>query len=135
MKTCIQHFFYTSIVMYEFEFTLTDLRPHYLTASRTALGPTQPPIEWVPAALSPGVKQLGRETDHLPPSSAEVKNAWSYTSIPPIHFMTLCISTGTTLRNDKFSTHRTASHKHSGNASLLFYPKRRSTMRGVCRSV
>jgi hypothetical protein len=41
--------------------------------SRTALGPIQPPIEWVPGTLSLGVKQPGREVDHLPPSSAEVK--------------------------------------------------------------
>jgi hypothetical protein len=27
-----------------------------------------------------GGKAGGHETDHLPPSSAEVKNAWSYTS-------------------------------------------------------
>jgi hypothetical protein len=43
------------------------------TASRTALGPTQPPIEWVPGAFSLGVKRPGREADHSPPSSAEVK--------------------------------------------------------------
>jgi len=30
----------------------------------------------------PGAKRLGREADHSPPSSAEAKNAWSYTSIP-----------------------------------------------------
>jgi hypothetical protein len=30
----------------------------------------------------PGVKRSGREADHSPPSSAEVKNAWSYTSAP-----------------------------------------------------
>jgi len=28
-------------------------------------------------ALSPGVKWLGHEADHLAPSSAEDKNAWS----------------------------------------------------------
>jgi hypothetical protein len=33
----------------------------------------------------------------LPPSSAEVKNAWSYTSIPPIHLHGVVLSTGTTL--------------------------------------
>jgi hypothetical protein len=32
----------------------------------------------------PGVKRPGRETDHLPPYSAEVKNVWSYTSTPLI---------------------------------------------------
>jgi hypothetical protein len=45
----------------------------FTTASRTALGPTQPPIQWVPAALSLGVKRPGLEADHSPPSSAEVK--------------------------------------------------------------
>jgi hypothetical protein len=56
----------------------------FTTASRTALGPTQPPIHWVPGALSPGVKHPGHEADHSPPSSSEVKNAWSYISTPPI---------------------------------------------------
>jgi hypothetical protein len=42
------------------------------TASRTALGSTQPPIQWVPGALSQGVKRPGCEADHSPPSSAEV---------------------------------------------------------------
>jgi hypothetical protein len=32
----------------------------------------------------PGGKRPGREADHVPPSSAEVKNAWSYTSIPSL---------------------------------------------------
>jgi hypothetical protein len=41
--------------------------------SRTALGPTQPPIQWVPEALSLVVKQLGCEADHSSPSSAKVK--------------------------------------------------------------
>jgi hypothetical protein len=45
----------------------------FKTAFRTALGPTQPPIQWVPGALSLGVKQPGREADHSPPSSAEDK--------------------------------------------------------------
>jgi hypothetical protein len=29
----------------------------------------------------------GREADHSPPSSAEVKNAWSYASTPPYAFV------------------------------------------------
>jgi hypothetical protein len=36
------------------------------TVSRMALGPTQPPIQWVPEALSLGVKQPGvKLTAHL----------------------------------------------------------------------
>jgi hypothetical protein len=34
---------------------------------------TQPPTQWVPGALSLGLKLLGREADHSRPSSAEVK--------------------------------------------------------------
>jgi hypothetical protein len=63
----------------------------FTTASRTALGPTQPPIQWVPGTLSLGVKRLGREADHLRPSSVEVKNAWSYTSTPQYAFMVWCL--------------------------------------------
>jgi hypothetical protein len=43
------------------------------TASRTVLGPTQPPIQWVRGALYLGVKRPGREADHSPSSSAAVK--------------------------------------------------------------
>jgi hypothetical protein len=32
----------------------------------------------------PGIKRAGRETDHSPTSSSEVKNEWSYTSALPI---------------------------------------------------
>ena len=39
--------------------------------SRPALGPTQPPLKWVPS-LSWGKMQPGRAADHLPPSSAAV---------------------------------------------------------------
>jgi hypothetical protein len=45
----------------------------FTAVSRTALGPTQPPIQWVPVALSLGVKRLRLEVDHSPPSSVEVK--------------------------------------------------------------
>jgi hypothetical protein len=47
----------------------------FTAASRTALGPTQPPIQWVRGALSLEVKRSGREAARSPPSSAEVKNA------------------------------------------------------------
>jgi hypothetical protein len=58
--------------------------------SRSAVGPTQPPIQWVPGALSLGVKRPGREADHLSPSSVEVKNAWSHTSTSQYAFMAWC---------------------------------------------
>jgi hypothetical protein len=58
---------------------------------RTALGPTQPPIQWVPGALSLGVKRPRREADHSPPSSAEVKKPWSYTSTPQYAYMPWCL--------------------------------------------
>jgi hypothetical protein len=47
----------------------------FTTACRPALGPTQPPLQWVPGALSLSVKRLRREADHSPPSGAEVKNS------------------------------------------------------------
>jgi hypothetical protein len=37
--------------------------------------------------LSPRVKQPGREGDHSPPTSAEIKKTWLYTSTPPYVFM------------------------------------------------
>jgi hypothetical protein len=46
-----------------------------------ALGPTQHPIQWVPGALSLGVKQPGREADHSLPSSAKVKVS---RTVPPL---------------------------------------------------
>jgi hypothetical protein len=48
-----------------------------IVPSRPALGFTQPPIKWVP-----GVKRQGREADHSPLTSAEVKKMWIYASTP-----------------------------------------------------
>jgi hypothetical protein len=56
-------------------------------SSRPALRFTQSPIQWVRGAVFPGVKRPGREVDHSPPTSAEVKPMWIYTSTPPYAFM------------------------------------------------
>jgi hypothetical protein len=61
--------------------------PRHSDRSTPALGSTQPPIQWVPGALSPGVKRPGREDAHSAPASAEVKKMWIYTSTPPYVFM------------------------------------------------
>jgi hypothetical protein len=52
--------------------------------------PIQLPIQWVPGALSPGVKRLGRKLTahfHLVP---KVKNSWSPTSTPFV-FLAWCV--------------------------------------------
>jgi hypothetical protein len=58
----------------------------FTIVSSMALGSTHPPIQWVPEALSLRVKRPVCEADRSPPPSAEVKNAWSYTSTPPIRY-------------------------------------------------
>lgn len=35
-------------------------------------------VQWVPGALSSGVKKLECEADHSSPPNAKVKNAWGY---------------------------------------------------------
>jgi hypothetical protein len=44
------------------------------STSRPVLGPTQPPLQWVPVVLSPGIKRSGRVADHSPQSSVDVNN-------------------------------------------------------------
>jgi hypothetical protein len=60
---------------------------YFCMSSRKALGSTEPPIQWVQGALSPEVKQPGRESNHSPPNSAEVKKMWIYTSTLLYAFM------------------------------------------------
>jgi hypothetical protein len=50
-------------------------------SSRQALGSTQAPIQWIPGSVSPGC-----EADHSPPTSADVKKMWIYTSTAPYAF-------------------------------------------------
>jgi hypothetical protein len=44
------------------------------SASRPALGPTQPSVQWVPESFPRDQSADRRDADHSPPSSAEVKN-------------------------------------------------------------
>jgi hypothetical protein len=67
-------------------------KPRITTASKTALGPTQPPIEWVPGALSLGVSGRGvKLITHLYLVQRS-KNEWSYTSTPPIRLHGVVLS-------------------------------------------
>jgi hypothetical protein len=56
-------------------------RGFFLLASafRPTLGPTQPPVQWVPG----GKARPGRDADHSPPSSAEVKNGYERNLLSP----------------------------------------------------
>jgi hypothetical protein len=51
--------------------------------SRPALGPTQPPVQWIPG-LFRGKEWPGHHADPSSPSSAVVMEGQSYTSIPPM---------------------------------------------------
>jgi hypothetical protein len=62
----------------------------FSTASRPAMGPTQPSIQWVLGVSSLRVKQLGHEADHSPPSSADIKNGGA---IAPLHLMSSWLHT------------------------------------------
>jgi hypothetical protein len=42
---------------------------HFTISSRSLLESTQPSIQWVPGAPSPGMKRQGLEADHSPPNS------------------------------------------------------------------
>jgi hypothetical protein len=82
----------------------------FATVSRLALGHTQPSIQWILGTLTPRVKQLGHKADYSPPSSAEVKNAWSYASTPPYIFMACCLvkyrDNFTSLQDDFYSLYQ-----------------------------
>jgi hypothetical protein len=70
------------------------------TVFRLDLGPTQPPIQWVLGALSPGLKSLAREADYSPPSNAEVKNGGA---IPPLSHISSWLSAKLIMHNVKFT--------------------------------
>jgi hypothetical protein len=55
---------------------------HFSTSSRPAVGSNQSPVQWLLGVLSPGVKWPGREPNHSPPTTAEVKKMWIDTRSP-----------------------------------------------------
>jgi hypothetical protein len=56
-------------------------------SSRPTPGSTKPPIQRVAGVLSLEPKRPGREANHSPPASADVKKIWIYTSTPPYAFI------------------------------------------------
>jgi hypothetical protein len=73
---------------------------YFHLSSRLALGTTQPPIQWVVGTLSWRVKWLGRESDQLPPASAETKKMRVLYICSPICLLGIVLnylSTGTSL--------------------------------------
>jgi hypothetical protein len=68
--------------------SLGRVKNFYFSISfRPALGPTRPPIHWVPVAPSSRLKRPRRETDHSPPTGTEVKKNSSYISTRPYVFI------------------------------------------------
>jgi hypothetical protein len=55
----------------------------YFLFSIAALGPTQPPVEWLLGNVSPEDKKQGHDADHSPPSTAYVKNGGAILHPPP----------------------------------------------------
>jgi hypothetical protein len=69
----------TGITIWTAEVRLpAEARNLFSTASRPALGPTQPLVQMVAGAPSWDVKRLGRSAEHLPPPSAQIKNSSSW---------------------------------------------------------
>jgi hypothetical protein len=65
-----------------------SLHHHRLQDGSGANPASYPMGTWI---FSLGVKRPGREADHSPQSSAQVKNAWSYTLNPQYVFTAWCL--------------------------------------------
>ena len=74
-----QHMFSVAYFLLYAE-TTTDKRYPLSTASTPALSPTQPKVKWP-----------GRQANHPPPPSAEVKNKENYNFTRPYLFMGQCL--------------------------------------------
>jgi hypothetical protein len=60
-------------IIFSFPILLLSIKTPVMIILVASSGTTQPPIEWVPDSLSPGIKRPGSEADHSPPTGAEVK--------------------------------------------------------------
>jgi hypothetical protein len=100
--------------------------------TRPALGHTQLPIQWAPGALYLEIKRPGREADHSSPSSAKVKNAWSYTSIPKYVFTAKClvkhrinftfiIPSSSPSRSFKWAFYEMFPHRNSAGIAFIYH--------------
>ena len=73
----------TTVTRYELDCPETETRwwPHFVHLSRPVVGPTQPPNQWV---SFPELNWLGHGLDHLPTSSAKVKERAEQYLSPPL---------------------------------------------------
>ena len=70
------HLLAIAVILLRQEMFLFSKRPARL------YGPTSG-LQYIPASRSPGIKRLGRGTNHLLQYSAKFKNEWRYTFTPP----------------------------------------------------
>jgi len=82
-------------------------------------GHTQPPIQQILRAWSPGLKQLRYETNHSPPPNIEIRNMWRHNSIPPNILNVRCLNKQT---ENFYTTPTTLDSRHTC-ARYLFVPE------------
>jgi hypothetical protein len=103
------------------------------SVSRPALRPAQPPVQWVPGILSPGVKR-GRGVTltthhHLVPRS---RMSRSYISSPPSATMAC---SGTALLCTSFTPNDLKSFSHTTLHSLIYAPEKQTSLTRCPRTV